>query len=135
MRFLSIVVSVFLAAACDEASPVGPSVPLGQQFTLAVGEGARVEGARLNVEFTAVTGDSRCPVDAVCILGGDALVHIRVVSSETAEYDLHTADSSRASVSHGSYRISLIELRPFPFSGRTISQAEYRAPCTGRRCR
>ena len=130
MRVCLLVMCLLGATACDEATPTGPSVPLNQQFTLAVDGSARVEEAGFTVEFSGVTGDSRCPVDAVCILGGDAVVHIRVSGNETAQYELHTGDSSRSSVLHGSFRISLIELRPFPFSGRTIPQSEYRATLT-----
>ena len=111
---------------CDE-SVVGPTVPLNQQFTLGVGESASVAGAGLVIQFTGVTGDSRCPADAFCIQGGDASVNVRVSGGDTAIYELHTGDASRASVSHGSFRISLIQLMPYPFSSGPISTDGYRA--------
>ena len=94
---------------------------------LAPGESAQVSTASLVVRFDRVSGDSRCPADAVCIQGGDAIVHVHVTGGGTADYELHTGDASRASVTHGSFRISLIDLQPFPFSSRTIQQSEYRA--------
>ena len=116
---------------CDEKSPVAPTVPLNQQFTLAPGESAYVENTSIRVEFLHVSNDSRCRGDAICIQGGDALVHVRVNGS--AEYDLHTGDNSRASVTHGAFEIALVELQPYPFSSRTIAPAEYRATLTVRR--
>jgi hypothetical protein len=127
MRAAVIVLCLFTATACDEKSPAGPTVPLNQRFTLARGEAARVDDADLRLQFVEVTGDSRCPADAVCIQGGDALVHVRVTDGVTAAYELHTGDSSRAAAMHGQVRIELVQLQPFPFSSRTIAQDEYRA--------
>jgi hypothetical protein len=89
-----------------------------------------VDEANLRVEFRGVTGDSRCPADAVCIQGGDAIVHVRVSGSTQADYELHTGDASRASATHGQTRIALVELQPYPFSSRTIGADEYRATLT-----
>lgn len=125
-------VCLLLATACNESSPVGPTVSLDQRFTLAPGETASVQDAGLRVLFVEVTGDSRCPADAVCIQGGDALVHVRVYDrrGRPAVYDLHTGDASRADVIHRLARVTLIELQPYPFSSRTIAREDYRATFT-----
>ena len=128
-RFV-LVFCLLAATACDEKSPVGPSVPLNDRFTLARGELARVEGADVRLQFVEVTGDSRCPADAVCIQGGDAIAHVRVIDGSTTAYELHTGDSSRAAVLHQQLRVELVQLQPFPFSSRTIAPDEYRATFT-----
>jgi hypothetical protein len=95
------------------------------------GETATIEDVDLFVEFVEVSGDSRCPADAICIQGGDALVHIRVLDGRAiSSYELHTGDSSRATVTHNQIRIGLVDLQPYPFSSRTIAPAEYRATLT-----
>ena len=109
---------------------MGPAVRLDEPFTLAIGESAAVSAASLMIQFTGVTGDSRCPADAICIQGGDAVVSVRVSGGGTATYELHTGDTSRASVTHGGYRISLVMLQPYPFSSRPITDADYRATFT-----
>lgn len=121
---------LLLTTACDEKSPTGPRVPLNQEFTLAPGQTASIENTSVRVQFVRVSGDSRCPADAVCIQGGDALVHIRATDGGSADYELHTGDSSRATVSHGGMRIQLVQLQPYPFSSRTIAPGEYRATLT-----
>jgi hypothetical protein len=121
---------LLFATACDEKSPVAPTVPLNQQFTLAPGQSASIEDTAVRVEFVRVSGDSRCPADAICIQGGDALVQVRVSNGGAAEYDLHTGDLSRAAVTHGGYRIELVQLQPYPFSSRTIEPGDYRATLT-----
>jgi hypothetical protein len=113
--------------ACEDKSPTAPTVPLNQQFTLGPGQTAVIEGTSARVQFLRVSGDSRCPADAVCVWGGDALVHVRVTNTGTGEYELHTGDSARAMATHEGLRIELKQLQPYPFSARTIEQNEYRA--------
>lgn len=126
MRTILVLSFIAAAAGCG-ASVVGPTNPIDRPFTLAVGEATTISGAGLVVEFTGVTGDSRCPADAICIQGGDAIVHIRVTGNGTATYELHTGDTSRATAAHGRYRISLVELQPYPFSSSPIQPGDYRA--------
>ena len=88
----------------------------------------------MTVQFVRVTGDSRCPADAVCIQGGDALVQVRASDGDTSTLlGLHTGDSSRASAIYQGVRITLVELQPYPFSSRTIAPEEYRATLTAMR--
>jgi hypothetical protein len=125
------VLAVILIAGCDEASPTAPSVPLNQRFTLAPGESASIAGASIVVEMVRVSNDSRCPGDAICIQGGDALVHIVVHGGVASNYELHTGDAARGSVQHGTVRITLIELQPYPFNSLpAIRPEQYRATFT-----
>jgi hypothetical protein len=126
----SALLGLLLLTACDEATPTGPTVPLNQQFTLAPGESATIAGATARMEFVRVSGDSRCPADAICIQGGDAVVHIVVHGGRASSYELHTGDTARASIQHGALRITLVDLQPYPFSSRTIRADEYRATFT-----
>jgi hypothetical protein len=116
------------ATACALSSPAGPTPGLNEAFTLAPEETASIRGTSLRLRFVNVSGDSRCPADAICIQGGDAIVHIRVLRGPgDAEYRLHTGDASRGRVEHGDLKIELVELQPYPFSSRTIQPDEYRA--------
>jgi hypothetical protein len=127
MRAALVVLCLLTAAGCDE-SQTGPTVALNERFTLAPGSVAAVRDEEVRVRFDEVTGDSRCPADAICIQGGDALVHIRVSDRATTNaYVLHTGDSSQGTIMHGSVRIALVELQPYPFSSRTIAPGDYRA--------
>jgi hypothetical protein len=107
----------FVTLGCDEL-PSGPTVALNERFTLAPGESARIDRSHVRLEFTDVTGDSRCPADAVCIQGGDAVVRVRATAGSAAStLELHTGDSTRAAST----------LQPNPFSSRTIAPGGYRA--------
>ena len=124
MKWL-LVVLVVAAAACKEVS--GPSAPVGQDFTLAPGERVTIEDTSTRVKFLRVDGDSRCPADAICIQGGDALVKIEVDSSggSREQLDLHTG--SMAPVQYRGMTISLVQLMPYPFSSQPIKPDDYRA--------
>jgi hypothetical protein len=127
MRLATILVCLLAVTGCDE-SPTGPTVSLDARFTMAPGETASVTGRGVHLRFEGVTGDSRCPADAICITGGDAIVKV-VASGDSGSLtlDLHTGDSSRASVTYGNVRVTLVELTPYPFSSRTIAPGDYRA--------
>jgi hypothetical protein len=114
-----------MMTACDEVE-TSPTAPLAAEFTLAPGESRRIEGELATVSLVGVTGDSRCPADAICITGGSATVGITVASGlATRPYDLRTGDMQP--VVHDRLTIALIQLSPYPFSSRTIAPDEYRA--------
>jgi hypothetical protein len=112
-------------SACN--GPTSPTIKLDEQFVLAPDGAARIAETGISLRFIGVTGDSRCPADAICIQGGDALVRIEVFTEKARStgYDLHTGDMRP--VEHNGLIISLIQLEPYPFSSRSIQPADYRA--------
>jgi hypothetical protein len=127
VRTVVLFLAVALASACGARTPSGPPAPVDERIVLAPGESSAIPEASISLRFDRVTGDSRCPADAVCIQGGDAVVHVTVTPADGArrEYDLHTGDMQP--VRHGDVTIALVELAPYPFSSRTIEPDEYRA--------
>jgi hypothetical protein len=125
MRHLPLLFCLIFVTACDE-SPTGPSVPLNREFELAPGDTAVIEDVALRVRFNGVSGDSRCPADALCIQGGDAVVRLTAISSRgSGDYELHTGNMRP--VQHDGSIIALVQLQPYPFSSRTIAPEDYRA--------
>lgn len=128
MRIATLFLCLLAATACDE-SPTGPTVSLDTRFTLTPGETASVQGRSVRLRFESVTGDSRCPADAICITGGDAIVRLSATGDDgSLSLELHTGDSSRASVTYGNVKVTLLELTPYPFSSQpAIKPGDYRA--------
>jgi len=124
MRHALIAIAVAVCAAC---SPVSPTARLNENFVLSPGESTSVSGTNVSVRFVGVQGDSRCPADAVCIQGGDAIVRVEVLPSSggATTYDLHTANSQP--VRHVDLSIALVELAPYPFASRPTQPGDYRA--------
>lgn len=118
-----------LALTVGCANPAGPRPPSTEELTLAPGQERELDGANTSLRFVGVLGDSRCPVDVVCVLGGDALVHVQVLirgrATVLGTHDFHTGDPQPFRY-HG-LTIELRQLTPFPFSSRTIQPDEYRA--------
>ena len=117
-----LVATLYLAlSACDE--PLGPTVPIDEEFVLAPGDSATVED--LEVRFLRVLNDSRCPADANCVWQGDATVQIAAtIDRRTRELELHTSETKP--VTYEGYSIHLVQLQPYPFSSRTIQPDDYR---------
>jgi hypothetical protein len=126
MRAYSAILCLLAVTACSDKSPASPS-PIAREVVLAPGQTASIGEASLSLRFDGVSGDSRCPADAICIQGGDALVQIEVLPSGGGRqpYVLHTGDMRP--VMHGDLTISLVELSPYPFSSRPIQPGDYRA--------
>jgi hypothetical protein len=115
---------VMLLAGCKAS--LAP-VALDEAFVLAPGERVFVEEATLRIGFVEVTGESRCPLDAICVWAGDATVHVGVSEAGSIDrYELHTGDPVRKVVSHRGFTIHLVDLQPYPASTRPIAPSEYR---------
>ena len=126
IRTLAFVICAMAVSGCDEKNTTGPSVPVNQQVTLAVGQTATISGAGISIRCIAVPNDSRCPGNAICVTAGDATIVIEVLPPDAgrSQYDLHTADMKP--VKHGGVTIALLQLDPYPFVARPIQPGDYR---------
>ncbi len=118
-----------LASGCA-AHPSQPSRPLGQPFDLKAGTSAvLVDGLKLT--FDRVRADSRCPLDAICIQAGEAIVVVTLSQSAAtqAERELRTTPAL-SEASYLSYVIKLVALAPYPRSTQQIRPEDYVATLT-----
>jgi hypothetical protein len=128
MRLFVLIAGLCAAAiSCSSDTPAAPDTPFDVNLVLAIGETQPVAGSALRVRFDAVLGDSRCPGDALCILGGDAIVQITVLpdGSKTVTFELHTGDMQPAH--YNNVTIALVQLSPYPFVSNPIDPRSYRA--------
>ena len=131
-RFESMIVVVgfaILMSACA-AHPVQPSRPLGQPFELHAGTSAILDDG-LRVVFERVRSDSRCPLDALCIQAGEAIVVVTLSQPAAAqvEQELRTTPAF-SEASYLAYVIKLVALAPYPRSTQQIRPEEYVATLT-----
>ncbi len=117
---------LLVAAACA-SQPSGPTGRLNEQIVVPIGGTVRLPDARFSIRFDEVTGDSRCPADALCLLGGDAVVAVTITPrpGSAVRYELHTAGP--AAIRHSGFTVTLEQLSPYPFSGQPIDPATYEA--------
>jgi hypothetical protein len=124
MRYVAVFVCLLSVTACDLFSPANPS-PVDAQFSLAPGQTETIAGASTRVSFSGVISDSRCPANALCITGGDAVVRIDVwTSGQSSTHELHTG--TMLPVKAHDLTIELVEVTPYPFSFTPIEQSAYR---------
>ena len=124
MRLALLLACCVSLAACDE-SVTGATTPLNTEFTLAPGQAMVIDRASLTVRFNSISGDSRCPADAICIQGGSADVLVTAIGDRsTRDYVLRTGDMKP--VQHEDLTIALVQVAPYPFSSKAIQPDEYR---------
>jgi hypothetical protein len=129
-----ITVATFLCAGvslgCAHHPTEPSSLPFGQPFELRSGASAILRDG-LTVTFDGVRSDSRCPMDALCVWAGDAIVAVGLSqpAGGQLERELHT-DPSGSQASYLAYVIKLVALAPYPRSDRRIQPDDYVATLT-----
>ena len=122
MRHWSVV--LLLVTGCS--GPTAPDrVPKGEPFDLRIGDSALTTDD-LRIKFDAVRSDSRCPMDALCVRAGEAVIALTVsrVGEVAVGRELDTTPA-RSSTTFLNFSITLSSLQPYPRSDRQIQPADY----------
>lgn len=122
MKFWPVV--FLLIAGCS--GPTAPDrVPKGEPFDLRVGESALTTDD-LRIKFDTLRSDSRCPMDALCVHAGEAVIAVTVarVGEVGIGRELNTTPA-RSSTTYLNFTITLSSLQPYPRSDRQIQPADY----------
>ena len=115
---------LLLVAGCT--SPTQPDrVSKNEPFDLRIGESALTTDD-VRIRFDAVRSDSRCPLDALCVRAGEAVIALTLSRSGEIptgrELDTTPARSATAFLN---FTITLSQLQPYPRSDRQIQAADY----------
>ena len=128
MRILFTVFAALIVVGClerdllvDLSDSRGPT-----EIDLRSGQSVLLAREGLLITFTGVTGDSRCPIGAMCVWAGDAgsRLVIRPKSSEASACTLHTTLDPKF-VSGDGVTVRLKQLNPYPRLGGSIDPADY----------
>lgn len=104
------------------------TVSIGEEVILRIGQSVVIKGEDLKVTFSGVSGDSRCPADAVCVQAGEVACQIEIrqggeVYSTEFVYPGLTSDYSQLLFKEHSYNF---KVEPYPYSDKQIADSEYR---------
>lgn len=134
-RFLSAaVLAAALGCAGTGAQPVDEQsddqqvnslTSLPTEVTLRYGEERRV-GEVLRLGFEEVLGDSRCPIDVICVWAGNVEVRIGISLGMGPTFPLELSSLLEPrSVDWKGIRVTLLEVTPQPKSEQTIPPEAY----------
>ena len=128
MRF--VVPLLLLVAGCS-GSPTQPDrVAPNRPFELGVG-GTAVIAEGLRIRFDEVRSDSRCPMDALCVRAGEAVVAVTLsMPGEAAAASALETVPARSQVTYSRFTVTLSQLQPYPRSDREIRPGDYVASFT-----
>lgn len=114
--FLCALALAFLPGCSDD--PGQPSSGNAAELTLALGGSSTVPGTGIQVTFTEVLEDSRCPVDVTCFHAGNGQVLITAqAGEEDSRLVLNTTQGARTA-EFGGRRFELVALAPEPDTRR-----------------
>jgi hypothetical protein len=111
-----LVLSAFLVPSDTPADvmEVNKTVALDEVFALPYGQGVNVAEEGMNIYFTGVPENSRCPRDIACYCPGQVSVIIQVENDDTIESHVFTMiDDQRVTQNLGEYIVSLLSVRPY----------------------
>ena len=102
---------------------------LDTEIRLQVGETVVIQDEGLEVQFWAVSEDSRCPVDVVCIWEGQVRIALKVgetgAESEDVEVTGRAGHGGLAKAGFGDYQIELVGVQPDPVSTVPRQPSDY----------
>ncbi len=100
---------------------------IGKDFSLGIGQSARIDGEKLVIKFKAVLEDSRCPINALCAWAGNGKVEFEVldIKRENKTIVLNTEEEPRLAPLKGN-TLKLVSLNPPRIDGVSISPGDYR---------
>ena len=107
-----------------------PWLASGKEFSIKVGQQLKLEGADMQVKFTGVPQDSRCPTNVNCVWAGNAEVSLEWMVDKcptSITLNTHATSGTGDESKVGGYRVKLIKLEPYPHSEKKISPGDYTA--------
>src|SRR6476661_4866572 len=109
-----------------------PEFTLNQPFALAGGQAGLIPSEKLNLRFTEVLEDSRCPTQVQCFWTGQARIAISVQPDgggpTNVEFNTNPAPGQTVKAATvGPYSVELQSLDPYPQMPDPIAFEDYRA--------
>jgi hypothetical protein len=107
---------------------VPAQVELGRPFDLKFGQQASsIDSEKIDITFTDLIEDSRCPSDVVCIQAGRATIAVSVAvnGTDAGQQNLTVGPNGNSSATFGQYSIRLVKLDPYPVSTKQTAKEDY----------
>jgi hypothetical protein len=117
--FFIIVLAVALAACGRDGSAAELDAPI----QLAPGQSAVFADPKLEVHFSGIENDSRCPADVTCVWAGEIIVQLTVRSGgKTTQHSIKETESATVAGA----TITVLQVLPARTSSQRIAPDDYR---------
>ncbi len=118
--------AVALLLSCSGSS-ANVSASLDKEFTLVIGQTAKISSENLTIKFMDVTADSRCPSDVECPWAGQVKVLLNIKSGSSSQEveltQLGAGNDEGQKIGNYTYKFTV---EPYPISTHQIEKSEYR---------
>ena len=122
-QFFSLLSLSAVALASCGCAGSSYDAPLDAPVQIAAEQSAVFEGGKLEVKFTGIATDSRCPSDVTCVWAGEVVARLAVRNDgRTTQHEIKEAQNA----SVGGYTITLLQVLPARSSSQPIAAADYR---------
>ncbi|MFY0608458.1 MAG: hypothetical protein JXR10_17190 [Cyclobacteriaceae bacterium] len=78
------IICIVTFSQCEETIPDPSNHRLGDTVTVHLGDTVEVGSVPYRVSFDALLSDSRCPLDAVCVWGGEVKTQVSISNRSNA---------------------------------------------------
>jgi hypothetical protein len=104
------------------------TISQGEEISLRIGQSVSIEGEDLHITFAGVSGDSRCPADAICIWAGEVTCRVEIEQDERTSFLNFVYPGSTDTYSQLLYKEHTynFKVQPYPYSDKPIADSEYR---------
>lgn len=102
------------------------SALLNQEFNIKPGQSIEIKAEHLQVKFTFVLEDSRCPKGEQCISQGNGKIELELGKGDNhlTSVSLNTS-SSPQEAAYGGHTVRLVALNPYPTINKVIHPDDY----------
>jgi len=100
---------------------------LNLPFKLVMGQNAKISNTDLQIQFSDVTEDSRCPTPLNCIWSGQITIEIDITRPEKNLQKITLTSPNSYPVIHdlSEYKLELLAVQPYPISDKSINKQDY----------
>jgi hypothetical protein len=126
MKLILVSALLILSTICFSDSNNVQEAQLNQEFDLPFGHKAVLKPEELEIVFSSVVEDSRCPKGEQCITSGNGAIElaVRKAAKSAVIIKLNTEKEPQEELVEGS-DIKLLDLKPYPGKGKTGSPQDY----------
>ena len=124
LHVLSFIIVTSLSCSEDEhIAPASINYDLENAFTLGYLQTGTEEASGLSVQFIELVEDTRCPNGVECVSAGWVIIRIKIADSITLTLGTDSPDSE--SITFNNYKITLIDVTPYPEYDQTYTNEDY----------